>query len=105
MEKHLKGGVETLKKGTEFNDTVFAEQLDSILGRLFMYPAIEDEKETEIQKIAHRGPWMKINQGIHQEINQIGDITKNLEKTTEDLKENVFQKSNKQIKANSFYVY
>ena len=86
-----------LKKGGELGEAILAEQLDSILGRLFIYPPIDDEKETEIQKIANRGPWAKINAQVQHEINQIGVITENLEKTTAELKEQVRKAFNSKI--------
>ena len=97
LDKQLKGEADVLKKGGELGEAILAEQLDSILGRLFIYPPIDDEKETEIQKIANRGPWAKINAQVQHEINQIGVITENLERTTAELKEQVRKAFNSKI--------
>jgi len=87
LDKQLKGEIDSLKKGGELTENVLNEQIESILGRLFVYPPIEDDKETEIQKVANRGPWAKVNLQVQHEINQIGSITESLEKTTNELNE------------------
>ena len=89
LDKHLKGGIETLKKSNELNESVFTEQINSILNRLFIYPPLTDDKETELNKITKRGPWNKINKSVEAEINKIEEITESLGKATNDLKEQV----------------